>query len=160
MDKLWVLSSINSNYYISNYGEVKNVKTGKLLKPMVTKKGYHRVDLGYKTYSIHRLVATEFINNESNKPQINHIDCDKSNNRADNLEWCTNGENQQHAILNNLKTIYKGVEVVNHKINNDIAINIFNSNEPQRVIAKKYNVSQRLVLNIKKKRAWVHIHNM
>lgn len=159
MNKLWVLSSINSNYYVSNYGEVKSVKTDKVLKPMVTIKGYHRVDLGYKTYSIHRLVAIEFISNDFNKPQVNHIDCNKANNRADNLEWCTNGENQQHALNNNLKTIYKGVEVSNHKIDDCIALSIYNSNEPQRIIAKKYNVSQRLVLNIKKKRAWVHIHN-
>jgi hypothetical protein len=160
MDKLWVLSSINSNYNISNYGDVQNLKTGKVLKPMVTIKGYHRVDLGYKTYSIHRLVAIEFIQNPNNKPQVNHIDCNKSNNRADNLEWCTNGENQIHAINHNLKTIYKGVDVTSHKINDIIAINIFNSNKPQRIIAKEFNISQRLVLNIKKKRAWVHIHSM
>jgi hypothetical protein len=127
---------------------------------MVTKKGYHRVDLGYKTYSVHRLVSQAFIENHNNKPQVNHIDCDKSNNRVDNLEWCTNGENQIHAINNNLKIIYNGVNVVNHKINDSIAINIFNSDKPQRVIAKEFNISQRLVLNIKKKRAWIHIHSV
>jgi hypothetical protein len=160
MQEIWAIVKDNTNYEVSNYGKVRNLRTNYILKPMVTKKGYHRVDLGYKTYSIHRLVAQAFIENPNNKPQVNHIDCDKSNNRVDNLEWCTNGENQIHAINNNLKTIYNGVNVVNHKINDSIAINIFNSDKPQRVIAKEFNISQRLVLNIKKKRAWIHIHSV
>ena len=43
---------------------------------------------------IHRIVATEFIDNPHNKPQVDHIDGDNSNNHADNLRWCTNEENQ------------------------------------------------------------------
>lgn len=158
MEKLWVLSSINSNYYISNFGDVKNVKTGKILKHMISAKGYHSVEIASVKYSVHRLVAIEFIPNPENKPQVNHIDCNKSNNVVLNLEWCTNSENQLHAIANNLKTIKKGIEVPNHKINDNIAIEIYKSTDSQRKIAKKYNISQRLVLNIKKRKAWNHIH--
>jgi hypothetical protein len=158
MEKLWVLSTLNTNYYISNYGDVKNAKTGKILKPMLNHKGYYRVELSGKLYFIHRLVASAFINNKENKPQVNHIDGNKINNMVNNLEWCTNIENQRHAKENNLKKCLFGTDVYNHKINNKIALEIYNSNDSQRKIAQKYNVSQRLVLNIKKRRAWSHIH--
>jgi hypothetical protein len=160
MQEIWLSIKDIANYEVSNLGRVKNIRTNYVLTPMLDNKGYERVDLCYKTYRVHRLVAQSFIPNNANKPQINHINGIKNDNRVHNLEWCTNSENQIHAIKNNLKTILKGEQVVNHKINDKIALSIFNSNDTQRSIAKEYNISQRVVLNIKKKRAWVHIHSV
>ena len=101
-------------YQISDYGNVRSldrkihfnkgysIKKGKILKPILNKKGYYKVCLSKeqkeKRFFIHRLVAIHFINNPLQKEQVNHKDGNKKNNCVDNLEWCTNLENQRHAI--------------------------------------------------------------
>ena len=76
--------SINEyiNYQVSNLGRVRNANTGKILKPVLLKSGYPSVKLynndHNKTMLIHRLVASEFIDNQDNKPVVDHIDHDKN----------------------------------------------------------------------------------
>jgi hypothetical protein len=95
------------NYLISKSGLVYSIKAKKLLKPTIDKKGYCKVALyneqGKLSISLHRLVALNYIENPDNKPQINHINGIKSDNKVTNLEWVTNKENTLHAIKNGLR---------------------------------------------------------
>ena len=92
-------------YQISSLGRVKSFKYGeKLLKTPKNGAGYFTVNLykdGHmKGYFVHRLVAENFIENPLNLPQINHKDENKTNNRPNNLEWCTNEYNQKYGSHN------------------------------------------------------------
>ena len=89
-------------YQVSNLGRTKSLnynhtKKEKILKPSLNEKGYLLVNL-YKegkgrSYLVHRLVAQAFIPNPEDKPQVNHKDEDKTNNKVENLEWVTSKEN-------------------------------------------------------------------
>ena len=71
-----------------------------------------------KNFSVHRLVARAFVQNPNNLPEVNHIDEDKSNNRADNLEWVTRIENEHHGTKTEraARTRYRRpVEALNEK---------------------------------------------
>lgn len=94
-------NNIETNYSISDIGEVRNDITGYILKPAI-QQGYAHVTIYInkkgKRVKIHRLVANAFIPNPDNKPYVNHIDGIRSNNRVENLEWVTASENTQHAV--------------------------------------------------------------
>lgn len=97
MRKLEIFKKIENydNYSISNLGNVRNDKTGRILKTYIKPSGYEQVQLGRKTIPqyVHRLVANAFIPNPCNKPQVNHINGVRGDNRAANLEWVTAREN-------------------------------------------------------------------
>jgi hypothetical protein len=85
---------------------------GKLMNFYITRKGYHRTSLNGKKHLVHRLVADAFIPKVEGKTQVNHINGIKGDNRVENLEWCTNAENQSHAWsigLNNGKTGWRKI---------------------------------------------------
>lgn len=107
MKEIWKPIENYEQYSISNLGNVYSSKRNRILKPTNTTKGYVQVHLSKNgnvvNAPIHRLVAKAFIANPFNKLQVNHIDGNKHNNRVENLEWCTNSENQKHAIKLGLK---------------------------------------------------------
>lgn len=92
---------INKNYAVDRLGNVYSLRKNKRLTPKQNWDGYLRVQLwehGKCEYvSIHRLIAKAFIPNPENKPFINHKNGVKSDNRVENLEWCTQKENIKHA---------------------------------------------------------------
>ena len=99
----WKKIKHNENYSISENGKVRNDNTKKLKRPYINKQnGYMYVDLWENNKStkcpIHRLLAETFIPNPENKPQINHKNGVKTDNRVENIEWCTNEENLEHSM--------------------------------------------------------------
>ena len=121
MKKEWKeIKGYEGKYIISNYGEIislprykenkskmQYVEPREICKYVNKKNGYVYVQLWnnaeYKNIRLHRLVAEHFIEKVEGKEQINHIDGNKQNNRADNLEWCTCRENIQHAYKMGLR---------------------------------------------------------
>ena len=87
-------------YEVSNLGRVRNIKSGRMLKPHLNHNGYLKHHLyrhdKQKELFLHRIIATAFIDNPGKKPQVNHIDENKLNNDLSNLEWCTGRENLVH----------------------------------------------------------------
>ena len=96
-----IKDSMFDGYAVTNDGKVYSKKTNKFMKPSIGSKGYFQVCLTVdgkkRTVKVHRIVAETFIPNPEGKPQVNHIDGNKRNNCVENLEWCTNSENQIHS---------------------------------------------------------------
>lgn len=100
MKEIWKEVNYCNEYQISNLGNFKKGK--KKINGWVEKTGYKAVYIKGKRYTIHRLVAEHFIDKVIGKNVVNHKDGNKLNNKFDNLEWCTQKENVQHAFKTGL----------------------------------------------------------
>lgn len=114
MNEIWKdVKGYEGLYQVSNLGRVKSLdridrkgrlRKGRILKPSSNGRGYLNVCLTVDniphTIKVHRLVAEAFISNPDNLPQVNHKDEIKTNNHADNLEWCTAEYNSNYGSRN------------------------------------------------------------
>lgn len=102
MQEIWKDSSIINNYEVSNFGHIRMKGKTNNLTPQDDGNGYKkisaRVNKIRKNFSVHKLIATEFVNNPNHYKEINHKDGNKGNNVALNLEWCTRSENMLHSV--------------------------------------------------------------
>ncbi|MCL1658629.1 NUMOD4 motif-containing HNH endonuclease [Elizabethkingia miricola] len=144
-----------SKYEVSNMGNVKNlIKNSILVKQ--NRGGYLRVWLiqdGVKVMkSVHRLVLEAFIDNPYSKPQVNHINGVKTDNRLVNLEWCTQSENIRHMLRTGLRTVFtktpesvaKTKEKLNKKVINIKTGEVF---ESAIYVAEKFNIKRSTLIH-------------
>lgn len=101
----WRTIEGHPKYAVSNYGNIVNVKSQRVLKQCVNSSGYKKVVLNKENEYVHRLVATAFISNPDCLPEVNHKDGNKWNNRVDNLEWVSKSDNAKHAFAEGLRCV-------------------------------------------------------
>ena len=171
--EIW--KDLNKFYAVSNQGRVKSAtriipstyggayaKEGRILKPSANSAGYLQVTLSYagKNHSerVHRLVAIAFVENPNGLPQVNHIDGNKLNNCAENLEWVTNAENTKHA--SRLGLCVKGSTAINAVLNEAKVIDIkrlIQAGCTNRELADLFGVHPATINCIRIGRNWAHV---
>jgi hypothetical protein len=155
-------------YKVSDFGNVKSLgneflRKERLLKLSPQSKNYLTVvlqkDATRKMVLVHRLVAEHFIYNIESKPQINHINGNKHDNRVENLEWVSHRENLDHAIKNNLTL--KGEKNRNSKLKDVDVIKIHSLLQKgitTKELSETYNVSYSTIYGIRTNRYWKHLN--
>ena len=96
------------NYFVSNMGRLLTTRQYgsrivAVMTPSLDPHGYYRTMLDGRTVKVHRIVAENWLENPLGLPVVNHIDCNPTNNRVENLEWCTTSENILHAYRTGLE---------------------------------------------------------
>jgi hypothetical protein len=142
-------------YFACSDGTIFSSKTNKTLNGCIDKNGYKSVNLFMSNYKgksirVHRLIAEAFIPNPDNKPQVNHINGIKTDNRIENLEWCTVSENAIHASKLGLLNPVNGEKHPRCKISNLQVVEIRALKDVKTIseLAIKYNVERTTISDI------------
>lgn len=154
-------------FEISSKGRFRNVVTGNILKQRIGNTGYYQVSIrpggrNCKPYclKIHKLLAEAFIDNPDNKPHINHIDGNKTNNDLKNLEWVTHKENMQHARDMKLMKFFDGEDNGKAKLSEEDVEYIRKNFIPRdktfgmRALSRKFNVHHSTIEKICHRVIW------
>jgi DNA-binding CsgD family transcriptional regulator len=135
-----------------------------LLRPYLNKQGYYYYFLFNRTkdkrqhVSMARLIAISFIPNPKKKPEVNHKNCIRTDNRISNLEWTTRWENSDHSIKNSHYTVCKPGELnPAAKLTEMEVLCIRAMRGTSQYIADQFGVSRRTVGFIKKRQRWAHL---
>ena len=156
-------------YMVSDLGRVFSFHdNGKILSPKINK-GYKVITLcveckKIQTFSVHRLVAKAFIPNPTPKkrPDINHKNGIKHDNRAVNLEWSNDSKNQIHALQTGLKKPLRGQYNPRALLTDAQVVNVREAHRlmPKGsivILSKKYGVSKRVIYKVVNRKTWAHI---
>ena len=154
--ELW--KEFASYYDISNKGTVRSRRwcPTRILKQKRKSNGYMcvRISINGKTmtFSVHRLVAQAFIPNPDDKPQVNHINGIKTDNRAENLEWVTASENKLHAVATGLQHNLQGEKCPWAKLTDTQSLYIRNNPDGMTLtqLANKFGVSTSTISEIQR----------
>jgi hypothetical protein len=161
---------IATHYELSSSGEIRNMKTGRLLKPWI-RSGYYNIRCGSKgkKQQVHRMVAIAFIENPDPQrlTQVNHKDGNKLNNDFTNLEWVSPAENIQHMHsigLWNRKDTYKASKGKDHYMSDLNENDVIEMREmyktgkySYRQLGDKYGIHLATVGYIIQRKTWKHI---
>ena len=162
MEEMWEdIPGYEGHYQVSNSGKVFSLKMEIELKPNIIRSGYKMVRLSKhgwaRDYLVHRLVAMCFVNNPKNNRVVNHLDGNKTNNYFLNLEWCTDSENQLHAIRTGLRVPKSREEHPQHKLSEAQILEIRKRHKmglTYKQLACEYNVHYATIGRIVTHKIW------
>lgn len=159
---IWAGVIYNNMYVCYSNGMIFNLH-GNLMKPSINRDGYLHGLLGCENKQWHRVVAECFLPCVPGKDFVNHKNGEKSDNRVENLEWCTKSENTIHAYQHALEKSVVGENHSKHKLtDNDIryirSVYQFRHHDfGVAGLAKKFGVDRKTIFDVIKNKTWRHV---
>lgn len=161
MKEIWKKIS-DSGHEVSNSGNIRN-SAGLHLKQWTLSTGYKQIQFKHKgkKYSVHRLVALAFIPNINNLPFVNHLNHNRSDNRVENLEWCTQSRNIQHAFNSGRMPSHVGSLHPRSKLDEGqvktIKSILFSKEITKKQMADYFSVCEGTIVSIQQGINWSHV---